>query len=137
MAKGNPKYLFIAVLALAAIGIAALFIWKLSSSGPQQTGSAKINPLSDCDAVEYPFACHLDKAMQSKNPVLCGAAGLDKRANCLRAYAEITGTEVDCGSLGDLQFRIECEAAFRPEEGTVEEAASSASLPQGLRVDQP
>lgn len=88
------------------------FEWPGASRG-MKPGPGK-GLAENCEEAQFPFACYLDKAMAADNPGLCQAAGREKRTNCLTAFAEIMGKEVDCAKLEDVGFRVECELAFRP-----------------------
>lgn len=129
--------LILAVCTALIALLAAIAFWKKPAIGPSGESTVKVDQNTDCLTVEHPFACFLDKAMQEKNPDLCGRAGMEKRSNCLKAYSEILNTKIQCSALQDLQFRMECEAAFEREPDAAGQATSSAALPPGLRVDQP
>jgi len=99
------------------------FEWPGASRGTKSVPSK--NLAENCEQAQFPFACYLDKAMAADDPALCQAAGMGKRANCLTAFAEIMGKEVDCSKLGDTGFRMECVAAFRPQPEAKQEKTTS------------
>lgn len=103
--------------------------------------------LPDCKEASNVFACILDRSMEAKDPSYCESAGEDKRMNCVEAYAEITGSPVECRVFTDPKFRVECEKAFSsvtsaPSAGDPAQSASAATSASsvygsdGLRLDR-
>ncbi|MDD2785305.1 MAG: hypothetical protein PHS79_00255 [Patescibacteria group bacterium] len=70
--------------------------------------------LNDCAQAEYPFACFLDRTMNANDPNLCADAGAEKRVDCLKAYAEIKVTEIDCSRILSPDFQLECQMEIQP-----------------------
>lgn len=104
------KYCWIIGLAIVVIGVLAVLIyWKNGhKAGFGLNGKASA---TSCETAQFPFACYLDKAMAAKDINLCNDVGLAKRVDCLKAYAEILGVNLDCNLIKDLDFKISCQAA--------------------------
>lgn len=97
-------YILIGVVILA---LAGLFFWVFSQPNERPVGLKQVVKM-DCATAQVPFACYLDKAMAAKDPNLCLNAGAAKKLDCLEAYKEILGVEVDCAVIQDADFQREC-----------------------------
>lgn len=93
------------------LGLIGLVFWVVSQPGTGQPTSLKEVVKMDCSTAQVPFACYLDKAMAAKNPNLCLDAGAAKKLDCLEAYKEILGAEVDCAVIQDADLQRECMMA--------------------------
>jgi hypothetical protein len=107
----SKKLYWIIGLALI-ITLGAIIYWKFEWPRGQKIWAGKVAE-DKCVKAQYPFACFLDRAMSASDPNLCAAAQ-DKRVNCLKAYAEIQETEIDCTKIQEMDFRQECQTAFKP-----------------------
>lgn len=97
-------YILVGVVILA---LAGLLFWAFGQSNEQPVGLKQVVKM-DCATAQVPFACYLDKAMAAKDPNLCLDAGAAKKLDCLEAYKEILGVEVDCANIQDADFQREC-----------------------------
>lgn len=93
------------------------FFWQKKFQNGIELQNKKQNVTqNDCTKVDYPFACFLDRAMQVNDPGLCVNAGADKRMDCLKAYAEIRETGIDCSRILEPDFQLECQMATWPSK---------------------
>ena len=75
----------------------------------------------DCSNSQNPYACHLDQALESKDPSYCAYVSASKHALCLSAYSEIMGKKIECkdlepGSLQDDCYDYSPEGQIMPPE---------------------
>ncbi len=119
------KKVYILVGVLILLGLIGLVFWVFSQSSIGRPTSLKEVVKMDCATAQVPFACYLDKAMAAKDPNLCLSAGAAKKMDCLEAYKEILGVEVDCAVIQDADFQRECMMA------------SQNILPENEDVSQP
>ncbi|MBU2566201.1 hypothetical protein KKG46_01430 [Patescibacteria group bacterium] len=89
------KYYFL--LALMGLGLMGAGCWT------KETKAQK-----DCSNSQNPYACHLDQAIESRDPAYCNYVVSSKHALCLSAYAEITGKKIDCSQLQDKTLQDHC-----------------------------
>lgn len=106
-----PKKVYWIIGLVVVVVLGALIYLKFEWPKGQKIWAGKTAE-DKCAKAEFPFACYLDRAMAAGDPNLCAAA-LDKRINCLKAYAEIQEADIDCAKLQDPDFRQECQTSIK------------------------